>query len=118
MKTLANKILKRYRKGSCELNTDTTSYVEFNFGYSLGYGSVEYNQQVEADYDKYLSSSRWDSFYWDSFFWDSSGFAPQEIQMSGTSENVAIAISGSVDYVLPFTINSFIIHYSIRRLMR
>ena len=110
--------LKRYRKCTPEITADAGTYAAFNFGYMLGYDSAEYSQASEDSYSKYAGTSRWDAFTWDNFFWDTKPQDIIECYMEGTAENVAILIDGSSDYVPPFTINSFLIHYSMRRLMR
>ena len=115
------RILKRWRKASVELSTlssASSSYVPLQVGYMLGYDSSEYEQPVTSYYDKYLGNNRWDSFVWDNFFWDSNGSTPLDVELLGTAENMALAFSGSSDYVNPFTINSIIVHYTPRRSMR
>lgn len=112
------RILKRYRKASVELQASEGSYTTLEVGYSLGYGSSEYSQPLNTSYSLDLTSLRWDNFVWDAFFWDSKSLAPLEVELGGTAENIAIAIYGSSDSVDPFTINSIIMHYSPRRLMR
>jgi hypothetical protein len=65
-----------------------------------------------------LRSSYWDEFVWDNFVWDGKEVSPTEIEMLGTGENVAIRISSSSDLFKPFTVNSIILHYSMRRGLR
>jgi len=55
---------------------------------------------------------------WDEFFWDSNGLGPIECPMGGTAENVAISISCEANYLKAFTLNSAIIHYTPRRVLR
>lgn len=111
--------LKRFRKATLELSSDLPAFAAFSFGFLLGYDSAEYSQTDSTSYAQYLSpASRWDVFKWDNFFWDSSGLEPTECELSGTAENMAILIFGSYDYIAPFTINSALIHYSPRRMMR
>jgi hypothetical protein len=55
---------------------------------------------------------------WDNFIFDGRDIAPTETGMTGTGENVAISISSVSDLFRPFTVNSVILHYSIRRGLR
>jgi hypothetical protein len=110
------RVRKRYRRASLEVSG--TAYAEFYLGYELGYGLPENEQPVDAPYDVRLSVSYWDSFTWDAFFWDGKVLAPTEVEMTGTAENVAIRIFGDSDYVKEFTINSVILHYTMRRGLR
>ena len=113
--------LKRYRKAALELAAESSqarTYVEFHAAAIIGYDSPEYNQPVSAGYTQLVGSSRWDSFAWDEFFWDSNGLEPVEMSLDGTSENMALLLYGSADYIAPFTINSGLVHYSPRRMMR
>lgn len=112
--------LKRYRKAVPEITADTNSCASINFSYSLGYGGAAYNQPAVVTYDTTTGVIRWDaSLIWDSgLFWDTSGLNPIELLLDGTAENIGLIISGSSNYSAAFTINSFLIHYSIRRMMR
>ena len=112
------RVLKRYRKASVEVASQGDTSVGINIGYSLGYGSPELYQPTPSLYSFDMSVARWDTFIWDNFFWDSRAMLPIVADLGGTSENIALAFSGSSDYSLPFTINSVIIHYSPRRIMR
>lgn len=112
--------LKRYRKAVPEITTESGTYSEFQLSYSLGYGSSEYERPPMATYDQLTGKIRWDAgLLWDSgLFWDTAGYAPLECSLEGTAENIAMLITGTSDYVAPFTINSFLIHYTLRRNMR
>lgn len=112
------RVKKRYRKAAFELTAENATYVDLSVGYALGYDSIEYSQPKASDYDAYLATSRWDVFVWDNFFWDSRGLEPLEVGVSGTSENIAFSLYGSSDMVFPFTVNSIMIHYTDRRVMR
>ena len=63
-------------------------------------------------------STYWDSFTWDAFVWDGRTTLPTECEMSGTGENVQITLSSSSTDYAPFSVNSIIFHYSIRRGLR
>jgi hypothetical protein len=110
--------LKRYRKASIEVLSDSATFATFDFGYILGYDSAEYSQPFSETLSQYLGISRWDTFTWDNFFWDTNGIEPIKAELDGTAENIALLFSGSSDYVAPFTINSILIHHTPRRIMR
>lgn len=110
------RILKRYRKASVELTGD--AYAEIQFGYDLGYRSTLIGQPVDAQYENDLRSAYWDTFLWDNFVWDGSDISPSEIEVNGTAENIAIRISSVSDLFESFTVNSIILHYTMRRGLR
>ncbi len=110
------RILKRWRKGSIEIQG--TAYASISFGYSLAYGSTEEMQPNNRSYESNFSGSAWDSFVWDSFTWDGRTLSPTEVQMEGTAENVQVTITSGTDYIMPYTVNSLIFHYSHRRGVR
>ena len=111
-----SRMLKRYRKASVELSGP--SYASINFGYSLAYGSLEVVQPTPLNYSAPFVSTYWDSFTWDAFVWDGRTTLPTECEMSGTGENVQITLSSSSTDYAPFSVNSIIFHYSIRRGLR
>ena len=110
------RIIKRFRKGSVELTGD--SYTELQFGYLLAYASQELMQPMDRIYNADLRSPYWDSMIWDSFIWDGRDIVPTEIEMSGSGENIAVTIACVSDSFKPFTVNSIILHYSMRRGLR
>ena len=110
------RLLKRFRKGSIEVTGE--SYAEVQFGYLLAYASPDITQPMDSKYELDLRSPFWDSMIWDNFIFDGRDIAPTETEMAGTGENVAISISSVSDQFRPFTINSVIIHYSMRRGLR
>jgi hypothetical protein len=110
------RILKRFRKASVELAGDY--YAEIQFGYDLGYRSKEYVQPFDETYNVDLRSAYWDSLIWDNFVWDGSDISPSEVEVAGTAENISIRISCTSDVLQPFTVNTVIIHYTMRRGMR
>jgi hypothetical protein len=111
--------LKRYRKAVAELTVDNKAYIEFKFSYQLGYDSGGYSQPDEVEYEESAGISKWDSFTWDDFYWDANRINPPlECEIDGTAENIGIALSGLSNYVDSFNINSILIHYTPRRLMR
>jgi hypothetical protein len=114
--TGAPRILKRYRKASVELTGD--AYAEIAFACDLGYRSTAIEQTADALYSNDLRSAYWDSMVWDNFVWDGSDISPTEVEVSGTAENMAIRISSVSALFQPFTINSIIVHYTMRRGIR
>jgi len=110
------RLLKRYRKASVEMTGD--AWAQFAFGYDLGYRSQEIDQPVDSVYQNDLRSAFWDSFTWDQFVWDGKELSPNEVDVTGTAENIAIRISSVSAILKPFTVNSIILHYSFRRGLR
>lgn len=112
------RLLKRWRRASIEMQG--TSYAEINFGYSLAYSSTDEMQPGTDTYSSNFSSTAWDgSATWDGlFFWDGTTLSPTEVEMVGTGENVQVTISSGLDYLMPYTINSLIFHYTPRRGLR
>lgn len=119
------RVIKRYRKLALEMGglsySEAASYAEIRFAYLPGYGnSMRYAPADGADYATDTTSPKFDdpAVRWDSFFWDGSGVSPTECEMVGSAENVALVFSGASDSFESFTINSAIIHYSLRRGLR
>jgi hypothetical protein len=110
------RILKRYRRASVEMTGD--SYAEFSFAYDLGYRTPELEQPADQIYGNDLRASYWDSFTWDNFAWDGRDISPSEVEVTGTAENIAIRISSVSKLFKPFTVNTIIVHYSMRRGLR
>lgn len=110
------RVLKRFRKGSLEITG--TGYAEFAFSYDLGYSSPDITQDLSANYSSNLVASFWDQVSWDNFVWDGRTLAPSEVEVKGTAENIAVRIA-SISAIYPsFTVNSVILHYSMRRGLR
>lgn len=110
------RVLKRYRKGSLEISG--TGYAEFTFAYELGYSTPLISQPTGSVYESALIASYWDSVDWDAFVWDGRTLAPSEVEVNGTAENIAVRISSISDIYPSFTVNSVILHYSMRRGLR
>ncbi len=110
--------LKRYRKAIFEISTYGSSFALFDFSYILGYDSSEYNQPDFTSYSQYVGQSRWDTFTWDTFFWDQNQTEAPECGLEGTAENIAVVVHSVSDTVPEFTINSILVLYSPRRIMR
>jgi hypothetical protein len=114
--TKSPRVLKRYRHASVEMSGDF--YAEIDFGYDLGYRTQYLSQPLDESYDVDLRSTYWDDMIWDNFVWDGSDVSPSEIGITGTAENMAIRISSFSDILQPFTVNSVIVHYTLRRGLR
>ena len=111
------RILKRYRATSIEFQGD--GYAEVRFGYQLGYGSDQIAQPPDVNTVLNLTSiAAWDTFTWDIFVWDGASLLPTDLDMTGTAENVRFQISSGTTWIEPYTVNSIIYHYSMRRGMR
>jgi len=110
------RLLKTFTKGVVEITGG--NYAEMTAGYTIGYGSTEYDSPPNSTITASLSATAWDSFTWDSFFWDGQTLSPSEIDLAGTAENISIRFSGSSDEYEQFTLNGMIIHYITRRSMR
>lgn len=110
------RMLKRFRKASVEMSGE--SYAVMAFGYDLGYRSTEIMQPNDVAHQADMRSAYWDEFIWDQFVWDAKDVVPTEIDVSGTAENIAVRLSSVSALYKPFTINSVILHYTMRRGMR
>ena len=112
--------LKRYRKIAPEVTSEGNAYAQFDLTYRLGFGSSEYSQDIPRSYSQATTGLRWDTTgaTWDRYQWDLNALTPVESYADGTAENIAIVINGNADYVDAFTLNSFLVHYSPRRMMR
>lgn len=108
--------LKTFRKAAMEVSG--SGYAAFNMTSSLGYGSSEFVQASSQSLSASLTSSFWDSFQFDAFVWDGSSLSPAEGDLYGTAENISLLFSGASDAYQPITLNSTIIHYTQRRLLR
>jgi hypothetical protein len=110
------RILKRFRRASVELAGEY--YCEIQFGYDLGYRRSEIPQPLDEAYPSDLRPSYWDNFNWDNFVYDGSDVTPSEVEVVGTAENMAVRISCVSDLFEPFTVNTIILHYTMRRGLR
>lgn len=111
------RILKRYRAASIEIQSDY--WVELQFGYQLGYASSNIHQPTAGPLSSnFVAAPVWDEFTWDEFVWDGVTLSPSDVSMVGTAENVQVTITSGTDYIQPFTLNSVIYHYSMRRGLR
>jgi len=110
------RVIKHYRHAMLEVAG--SSYAEFSFGYSLGYGVAGIDQPAPQSLVAPFAAARWDAFTWDAFVWDGHTLLPAEIDMGGDSENCSVSVQGNSDICGPFTITGTIIHYTPRRALR
>lgn len=111
------RLLKRFRKAALEVTGNT--YAEFQFSWTLSYADATIKDQpAGATYNTSLTQAYWDASYWDAMAWDGRNLAPSEVELGGSGENIAVQISGSSAYYQPFTINTLVLHYSMRRGLR
>jgi hypothetical protein len=108
---------KRYRRATVEIQGE--AWAGFQFGYRLGYGTPLINQPGEVGYESsFAPAPLWDEFTWDDFVWDGQTLTPTTTDLVGTSENIQVTISSGTNYILPYTVNSVIYQYSMRRGLR
>lgn len=110
------RVLKRFRRGSLEITG--TGYAEFAFSYDLGYASPDISPDLQSTYESNLVASFWDQVFWDNFVWDGRTLAPSEVEVRGTAENIAVRVASISAIYQPFTVNSVILHYTLRRGLR
>lgn len=111
------RINKRYRSGTLEVRGN--SYVELQVGYNLAYGdATRVDQGVQTIYENSFQAPYWDSFTWDNFVWDGLSLGPVEFFLTGTAENIAVRVDSNSDYFQPYTLNSLILEYTVRRGLR
>jgi hypothetical protein len=77
--------------------------VSLSFGYQLGYGSANIGQPTPVTLCREPNRSPfWDAFTWDAFIWDGQTLAPTDVDMTGTGENVQVAITCGTNYIEAF----------------
>lgn len=109
--------LKRYWDATLEITG--SSYAEFSFGYSLGYGATAIIQPDAQTSTSAFSAVSWDQgFSWDSGAWDGTSLLPSLFNMEGEAENVSIAIRSNSDEYQPFTVTAAVLHWTPRREIR
>ena len=111
--------LKHFRRGSFEIQGE--SFAAFNFAYVLGYGSSSVAQPDLTAVDLATDPSSipaWDVFTWDQFTWDGGVLVPTDVDVLGTAENIEVSLNSTTDYIDSYTVNSLILHYTPRRILR
>jgi len=110
------RLRKRFRKVVYEITGG--NYAEMQATYELGYSSSDIDQGVTSNIATPLGNAFWDDFTWDSFFWDGRTLLPAEQELTGTAENISLIIRSASDIFEPYTVNSAIIQFTERRLLR
>lgn len=108
-----SRVLKRFLRGAIEISS--SSYAAFGLSFQLGYGD---ESGAEVSYETLTSSTLWDAATWDNFVWDGRSLSPSEFDLEGSAVNIAIRITSKSKVMLPFTMNSNIVHYTLRRIVR
>lgn len=109
-------VQKRYRKALLEFRG--ANYIALQFGYEIGYGATSIAQPAYTGITTVLGTTYWDAFVWDNFYWDGRTIAPSELSITGSGENIALAVLSQTAVSLPFTISGMLIHYTPRRRVR
>lgn len=108
------RVLKRFFRGAVEVGG--AAYAAFDLSALLAYGA-ETSEPVTYE-TLTASSSLWDSATWDTFMWDGRSLSPTEFGIEGSAENIAIQIKSKSNAMQAYTLNSIIVHYTNRRLVR
>lgn len=113
----APQVRKQFRNGWIEVQGNF--YAEFDVGYSLSYGSERIFQAAPVTYSSnFQGVPNWDSFTWDEFTWDGVTLSPSKVSIKGKAEAIQMLVSGSSDYVYPFTLSSITTPYNLTRRQR
>lgn len=113
----APQVRKQFRNARLEVQSHF--YAQLSVGYALSYGDAAIFQPVPVSYtSNFQGSPNWDSFTWDSFTWDGVTLSPSRLAINGKAETIQMLVSGSSDYVYPFTLSSLITHYNLTRRQR
>jgi hypothetical protein len=110
------RLRKRFMTAVLEIRA--TDYMELSFAPELEYGSSDVEQPGTSAVAVSGGGAVWDVSYWDSMVWDGQEVTQQEMDLTGTSENMSMLVYSSGDYFAPFVVNSAIVHYMQRRQMR
>ena len=110
------RVEKGYKDATLEISG--TGYAAFSFGFSLGYGSTDIPQPSLVSVTTNFSAVYWDSFTWDAFVWHGVTLMQNSLDIDASAENISLAIQGSSDIYVPFTLTGAVIHYASRRRLR
>lgn len=105
--------LKSFIKATLDLSG--AGYHSFSVGYAIAYGSTNIPQGATTTHTSNLEVAKWDDFTWDQFYWDGQSVSPSEVTLSGTGENISLALSGSSDEFSTITFNGAVVTYKPRR---
>lgn len=108
------RIHKRFRR--CVLEVQGEHYTEFSVGYNFDWASPDIAQHLFSNTGVALSgTAAWDNFYWDNFYWDGRTISPSYLELNGSGENIQLLVSTNSDFIAEFSVNSAILHYTLRR---
>lgn len=107
------RVLKGFLRGAVEISA--TSYAAFGIGYLLAYGN---ESGEEVTHETLSSQSLWDQALWGTAIWSGGSLSPSEFDLDGSAENIAIRFASNSNVIQSFTMNSLIIHYTNRRVVR
>jgi hypothetical protein len=110
------RIRKRWRKAVLEVKG--SGYLEYAVSKDLSWISPDIAPSRPLVQTAQLQGIPWDTFAWDEFFWDGVNNAPAEVQLDGTGENMGLRVSTQSDCFDSYTVESVIVHYSMRRQLR
>lgn len=110
------RVLKRFRR--CAIEIKGTGYLEFYMSADLGWADPSIAPSPPTMYASAMAAAQWDVFVWDQFFWDGVNNAPTSVALDGTGENISLKLVSQGDSFTPFTVNSAIVHYTLRRQLR
>lgn len=98
----------------CRMEVQGDGYAEFQFSYSLEYGSGE-----TALPDRYVDvldfqSGKWDDGIsgWDSGYWDGKSLSPRDFELGGTSVNISLKLKGSSSLFYPLVFSGAFIQFT------
>lgn len=103
------------------IEVDSTESVFASIGFALGYQRQEVSQPAAVNLSITTSAGvTWDSgLFWDSgLAFDGTPLAPWRIPISGTAENISLAVNGSSSIYPPHTFYGAIIDYIPRNLKK
>lgn len=105
---------KRFRKAVLEVMGD--AYYETQVGYIFEWASVKVEpHSFNAAAGALSQMPYWDNMIWDAFYWDGKSNDAVELELNGTGENIQLVLLSELDYVLPYIIQSAVLHYTPRR---
>jgi hypothetical protein len=107
---------KKFRRADLEVNT--VNQLALTVLSELDYSASNTPSQ-SFDIDDILGGG---GFYgtddWDTFYWDGQSVASGRIELGGSGENISFQIYNESAKVEPFTLQSLIVHYDMRRIQR
>lgn len=113
---------KRWRRAVVEMTVP--EYAQMYMTFELDYGDFSIPiaatqlDQFAQTVDTPGSGGFWDQFTWDQFTWDSPFITPPRFDLNGTSQNISLLFFSKDAYSEPFTLQSVLMHFTLRRLQR